>query len=100
MTGAAGGPHTVSCSQELIELRASNSQFMGKGALEMVELPRTISMSLSSIDLFGFVRSFVREPDKSAFPSSCAVADAKGLSYIKVVWLLLERYTRHINCGN
>ena len=100
MTGAAGGPHTVSCSQELIELRASNSQFMGKGALEMVELTRTISMSLSSIDLFGFVRSFVREPDKSAFPSSCAVADAKGLSYIKVVWLLLERYNRHINCGN
>lgn len=32
MTGAAGGPHTVShCSQEFIELRASNSQFMGKG---------------------------------------------------------------------
>ena len=34
-----------------------------------------------------------------AFPSSCAAADAKGLSYIKVVWLLLERYNRHINCS-
>lgn len=44
-----------------------------RAVLEMVELTRTISMSLSSIDLFGFVRSFVREPDKSVLETSVFV---------------------------
>lgn len=72
MTGAAGGPHTVShCCQEFIELRASNSQFMGKGCFGDGRInPNDLSMSLSSIDLFGFVRSFVREPDESVLETS------------------------------
>ena len=44
-----------------------------RAVLEMVELIRTISMSLSSIDLFGFVRSFVRESDKSVLETSVFV---------------------------
>ena len=74
----------------------------------MVEFARTISRSRSSIDLFGFVRSFVREPDKSALEGSGFVRICSDLFEMRVSglhddleggWLCEDVFGRRIPVG-